>query len=258
MQSCVAQLQNVSACRGGKEVLHALNWSIYAGEFWGLIGPNGAGKSTLLGLFNAMTPASSGQIFFQGSELRKTTLHSVRTQIAHVFQMVEVDPRVPVTVYETVLAGTYSKLGLFRRPGDRERKVALEAIERVGLTEVADRPLGRISGGQKQRAAIARALAQEPSLMLLDEPTAALDWQAQRDILDLIGSLQRSMGLTVVMATHDLNAVSHITTHTAMLKSGSLIHASLTQDAMRSDVLQALYDTPVDVFEHKGRFVALF
>ena len=258
MADCVAVLEDVCAGYGTREVLHSLTWSIEVGQFWGLIGPNGSGKSTLLGLFNAMTPARSGRIFFQGRQVDRANLHAVRTKIAHVFQMLEVDRKIPVTVYEAVLAGTFSKLGLFHRPGEREKALALKALERVGLSDVKDRPLGSVSGGQKQRAAIARALAQEPDLMLLDEPTAALDWQAQRDILELIASLQRALGLTVVMATHDLNAVSHITTHTAMLKGGSLIHLSPTPEAMKGDVLSRLYDTPVDVFEYNGRQVALF
>ncbi len=258
MADCVAALEGVCAGYGAREVLHTLTWRIEAGQFWGLIGPNGSGKSTLLGLFNAMTPAKVGRIFFQGQELTRENLHSIRTKIAHVFQMVEVDRKIPVTVYEAVLAGTFSKLGLFHRPGEREKILALKALERVGLTDVKDCPLGSVSGGQKQRAAIARALAQEPELMLLDEPTAALDWQAQRDILELIASLQKSLGLTVVMATHDLNAVSHITTHTAMLKKGSFVHVSTTREAMQSAVLSRLYDTPVDVFVHNGRQVALF
>ncbi len=254
----ISRLEEVSVCYGAKEVLHNISWEVHAGEFWGLIGPNGAGKSTLLGLFNAMTEKSSGAVYFEDTELNPSNLHESRKKIAHVFQMLEVDPRIPITVFETVLAGTYSRLGLFKRPGAKEKEAALCALRLVGMLDAKDALLGRISGGQKQRTAIARALVQEPKLMLLDEPTAALDWQAQRDILDLIGKLQRSMGLTVVMATHDLNAVSHITTHTAMLKEGSLIHLSTTAEAMRSDVLSTLYGTAVDVFEHNGRKVALF
>ncbi len=258
MTAPIARLEDACVSFGKREVLHGIHWEIGQGEFWGLIGPNGAGKSTLLGLFNAMTPIASGAVYFNEEKVTPKTLHSVRTKIAHVFQMLEVDPRIPVTVFEAVLAGTYAKLGLFHRPGKKEIDAAYAALEATGLTEIKDRPLGRISGGQKQRTAIARALAQKPTLMLLDEPTAALDWQAQRDILNLIGDLQRSMGLTVVMATHDLNAVSHITTHTAILKDGTLIQASKTADAMSSDVLTSLYETPVDVVEHKGRKVALF
>ncbi len=258
MTAPIARLENARVSFGRREVLHGLNWEINQGEFWGLIGPNGAGKSTLLGLFNAMTPLTAGAVYFNEEKITPKTLQKVRTKIAHVFQMLEVDPRIPVTVYEAVLAGTYAKLGLFHRPGKEEMKLAYEALEATGLLDMKDAPLGRISGGQKQRTAIARALAQKPTLMLLDEPTAALDWQAQRDILNLIGQLQRSMGLTVVMATHDLNAVSHITTHTAILKDGALIQASKTEDAMSSDVLTALYETPVDIVEHKGRKVALF
>ena len=127
MVECIASLVDVCAGYGAREVLHTLTWSIKAGEFWGLIGPNGSGKSTLLGLFNAMTPASSGHVFFQGEEVTRTNLHRVRTKIAHVFQMVEVDRKIPVTVYEAVLAGTFSKLGLFHRPGAREKALALKA-----------------------------------------------------------------------------------------------------------------------------------
>ena len=143
MAECIASLVDVCAGYGAREVLHTLTWSIKAGEFWGLIGPNGSGKSTLLGLFNAMTPAASGHVFFQGEQVTRANLHRVRTKIAHVFQMVEVDRKIPVTVYEAVLAGTFSKLGLFHRPGVREKELALKALERVGLTDVKDRPLGR-------------------------------------------------------------------------------------------------------------------
>lgn len=254
----LAQLESVIAGYGRKPIISDFNLTLRAGEFWSLIGRNGAGKSTLMGTFNGLTPVMSGRVFFKGEPVTRANLREVRCHIAHVFQMIDVDPRLPMTVFETVLAGTYGRLGLFRQVSEREIALTKKAIEQVGLTQVADYPLGSVSGGQRQRAAIARALVQEPELMLLDEPTAALDWQAQRDILKLIQDLQVDLGITVLMATHDLNAVSHITTHTAMIQSGRLVWAGPTREAMTSENLSALYDTHVEVFERNGRRIALF
>lgn len=254
----IAELKNVSIGYGRKLIVKNVDLKLSAGEFWSLIGRNGAGKSTLMGAFNGLTPVISGEVFFKGERVTKANLRGVRSRIAHVFQMIDVDPRLPMTVFETVLAGTYGRLGLFRRVQKEEIDLTWHALEQVGLTDLADYPLGCVSGGQRQRAAIARALVQKPELMLLDEPTAALDWQAQRDILHLIRDLQEKLNITVLMATHDLNAVSHITTHTAMLQSGTLVWAGKTDEGMTAENLSRLYGTEVDVFEHNGRRVALF
>jgi manganese/iron transport system ATP-binding protein len=172
--------------------------------------------------------------------------------------MIDIDPKMPLSVFDAVLAGTYGRLGLFRKPGNRERDLARSALRTVGLVDLAHRPLGHLSGGERQRTALARALAQEPDLLLLDEPTASLDWQAQREILTLIRELIRQYPLTVLMATHDLNAVSHIATHAAMLKRGRLIWQGTTDAAMRPALLSELYDVPIALAEVGGRRVALF
>lgn len=254
----LARLAGVRVSFGSRLILDGLDMALAPGDFWGLIGPNGAGKSTLLGLFNGLTRYQSGRVEFLGQPVTPRTASRLRLKIAHVFQMIDIDPKMPLSVFEAVLAGTYGRLGLFRKPGNRERELARSALQTVGLADLAQRPLGQLSGGERQRTALARALAQEPELLLLDEPTASLDWQAQREILTLIRDLIRRYPLTVLMATHDLNAVSHIATHAAMLKCGRLIWQGTTGAAMRPGLLSELYDVPITVAEVGGRSVALF
>jgi manganese/iron transport system ATP-binding protein len=256
--SPVARLAGVRVSFGSRLILDGLDMALAPGDFWGLIGPNGAGKSTLLGLFNGLTRYQSGRVEVLGRHVTPRTASEIRLKIAHVFQMIDIDPKMPLSVFDAVLAGTYGRLGLFRKPGNRERDLARSALRTVGLVDLAHRPLGHLSGGERQRTALARALAQEPDLLLLDEPTASLDWQAQREILTLIRELIRQYPLTVLMATHDLNAVSHIATHAAMLKRGRLIWQGTTDAAMRPALLSELYDVPIALAEVGGRRVALF
>lgn len=254
----LAVLQGVGVAYGRRRVLHDISLTIRPGEFWSVIGPNGAGKSTLLGLFNGLTPFQSGQVFFGGRPLGAGGLRSARLRIAHVFQATDLDPKMPLTVFESVLVGTYGRLGLFKKPGGREKDLALAALETVGLADLAARPIGHLSGGERQRTAIARALAQEPDLLLLDEPTAALDWQAQREILNTVAVLRETYSITVCMVTHDLNAVSTIAQKVAMLREGRLLWSGRTEAAMDPELLGSLYAVPITVIEHDGRKAALF
>ncbi len=254
----VARLNGVSVSFGSRLILDRLDMELRHGDFWGLIGPNGAGKSTLLGLFNGLTRHQSGSVVFLGQAVTPKTARAARLKIAHVFQIIDIDPKMPLTVFEAVLAGTYGRLGLFKKPGRREKELARATLKTVGLADLAHRPLGQLSGGERQRTALARALVQEPTLLLLDEPTASLDWQAQREVLTVVKELVRQYPLTVLMATHDLNAVSHIATHAAMLKRGRLLWQGAARDAMEPRLLSDLYDVPITVTRMDGRSVALF
>lgn len=243
---------------GTRTVLSDVNLDVCRGDFWTIIGPNGAGKSTLLGLFNGLTPRAVGAAHFRGEEINPKTARRIRLNIAHVFQATDLDPKMPLSVLEAVLSGTYGRLGLFHRPGSRERALALSSLEAVGLAHVAARPIGQLSGGERQRVALARALAQEPELLLLDEPTAALDWQAQREILNAVASLREHRALAVVMVTHDLNAVFTLARKVAMVREGRIFWQGDVAQAMQEDLLSTLYGVPIAIAEHEGRKVALF
>lgn len=258
LEQPIAAIKQVSVTLGRRQVLHDINFHLRQGDFCCLIGPNGAGKSTMLGLFNGLIAHSRGVVEFKGQKVDQQNARHARLAIAHVFQMDEIDPKMPLSVYDSVLAGSYGRLGLFKKPGPHERSQAEQALAAVGLSSLAHRPLGHLSGGERQRTAIARALAQEPELLLLDEPTAALDWQAQREILNLIKQLQPRYGLTVLMVTHDLNAVSSMARQVAMLKQGRLIWQGDIAQAMDAELLSRLYGLPITLAQHHDRVIALF
>ena len=253
-----AEISNVSVCFGKNVILKDINLCVRQGDFWGLVGPNGAGKSTLLGLFNALTKPSFGEVFFNNKKLANDNITTIRHSIAHVFQSIDLDPKMPLSVFDSVLSGTYAKLGLFKRVGEKERQLAMKALDYVGLSHLSKRPIGQLSGGERQRVAIARALAQEPEMILLDEPTTALDWQAQREILQTIRKLQEEFSLTVFMVSHDLNAVGSMVNKVAMLKNGRILWQGEVIDAMQESILTELYGVPINISEYNGRKTAIF
>lgn len=254
----LASLSEVTVAFGQRRVLHDISLSVGMGEFWTIIGPNGAGKSTLLSLFNGMTPNDSGVVHYSGREVTRHNLRKVRLAIAHVFQATDLDPKMPLSVFESVLGGSYGRLGLFRKPGKREKDLAMRSLEVVGLSHLAARPIGHLSGGERQRTALARALTQEPELLLLDEPTASLDWHAQREILTAIAALRQKYHLTVIMITHDLNAVFSLAQKVAMMKDGRLIWQGNMEDAVNPSLLSSLYDIPITIAEHGNQKAVLF
>ncbi|MDR2884203.1 MAG: ATP-binding cassette domain-containing protein, partial [Deferribacteraceae bacterium] len=141
--NAMVSFQNASVSFGQRQILHDITFNIYPNEFWTLIGKNGTGKSTLLGLFNGLTPLKSGTVHYKG----EIVTPKVRQKIAHVFQATDLDPKMPLTVFEAVLAGTYGKLGLIKRAGKREKAIAMKSLESVGLSALANRPIGQLSEG---------------------------------------------------------------------------------------------------------------
>jgi manganese/iron transport system ATP-binding protein len=163
-----------------------------------VVGPNGAGKSTLFKLIAGVLPSSSGQVTVYGSQ------PGGHICIAYVPQRSQVDWSFPVSVADVVMMGRVGKLGLFRRPGRKDWDYVHESLAVVGMGDLAGRQIGELSGGQQQRVFIARALAQEAELMLMDEPLTGLDVPSQQDIFEVLAAL-RARGVTVMIATHDLN-----------------------------------------------------
>src|SRR5262252_7323072 len=196
MSGTLLTLRDVNLGYDSRVVLEHLSFAVEGGECLALVGPNGAGKTTLLRGILGLIPVLAGQIEY-GFD-RSTS------PPGYVPQRETLDPIFPLTVFEVVLMGTYGRLALLRPVGRRQRQLAADCLEQVGLADLADRPFWALSGGQKQRVLIARALAVEPRLLLLDEPTAGVDPGAATAIMDLIARWHLAQGLTVVRVSHHL------------------------------------------------------
>lgn len=198
----VVALEDVCAGYFGRDVLDAVTFSVRAGEFVGIIGPNGSGKTTLLNVIAGLHPAQCGSVTVFGAPPPPD-----HRRIGYVPQIESVNWAFPVTVFDVVLMGRYGRLGLFKRPSEEDRQRALAALEEVGMADRADSQIGQLSGGQQQRVFVARALVQDPDLMLLDEPIAGVDATSQHAIFTLLEERQRR-GMTIIATTHDLSCVT--------------------------------------------------
>jgi ABC-type Mn2+/Zn2+ transport system ATPase subunit len=193
------ELRHISAGYNGKRAIEDVNISIAQGQRVGLIGPNGAGKSTLFRSIVGLLTPMNGEVLVNGQTNRRA-----RREAAYVPQFEDVDWNFPVVVMDVVLMGLARKIGWLRLPNRHHRALAMEALERVGLAAYAGRQIGELSGGQKRRAFIARALAQGANILLLDEPFSGVDNVAQNHLFDILDAFKQD-GVTVLLATHDLN-----------------------------------------------------
>ena len=196
------RLRGVSLGYKGRPVLDGVSFVIERGEFAALLGPNGAGKTTLFRGILGLIPVLAGRIEY-GFDRRATPP-------GYVPQKESLDPIFPLTAYEVVLMGAAARVLPLWPVGKRRRHLAAECLARVGLSDAAEEPFWALSGGQKQRILIARALAVEPPLLLLDEPTAGVDPGAEAAIIDVIMRLNRDEGLTVVIVSHHLRLVREV------------------------------------------------
>lgn len=195
------QIDRVTVAYGSSVVLDQIDLTICPGQMLGLIGPNGAGKTTLLKSIVGATKPTRGTIQVLGQPIDR-----VRQHVAYVPQRGDVDWSFPITVQDVVLMGRYGRLGIWRRPSAYDREIALHALDQVGLAKRRHCQIGELSGGQQQRVFVARALAQEADVLLLDEPFNGIDTTTQAVIFDLLYQ-QRQEGRTVLLSTHDLHSV---------------------------------------------------
>lgn len=184
-----------------KPVLWDIDLSIPPGVLMAIVGPNGAGKTTLIKTILGLIPAAAGQVSIYGKPYDEQ-----RKLVGYVPQRGSVDWDFPTSVLDVVMMGAYGRLGWFRRPGRKEREAALEALEKVGMREFADRQISQLSGGQQQRTFLARALLQDAQIYFMDEPFQGVDATTERAIVTLLKNLRRA-GKTVVVVHHDLQTV---------------------------------------------------
>ncbi len=218
-----------------------------------LLGPNGSGKSTLLHLILGLLTPVQGQICLMGRPLQKYS----RRECSKILGLVPQDEQVAfdLSVLEYVLLGRAPYLNLLDRPGGKDHRIAREALATVGLAALQNRLVPSLSGGERQLATVARALAQETEVLLLDEPTSHLDLGNARRILAGLRALKAS-GKTIVLTTHDPNAAAAIADHVILLRGGQVLSSGTTEEVMTSEQLSAAYGVNVEVMQvHDRRWV---
>jgi len=242
------EIQNISLSYSHHPVVTNLSFQVVAGEILGLIGPNGCGKSTIIKALSRVNPLQSGEIKLDGKLLNNLS----RSQMAKIIGVVPQNPSMPdtFTVAEIVLLGRTPYLGLLRHESADDLKIVGWAMERTGITNLANRRVGELSGGERQRVTIARVLAQGTGIVLLDEPTANLDINHQSAILELIRELCQENSLAVLIALHDLNLAAQYCDKLVMLKAGSLFDQGTPQQVMSTDNIRAVYGMESHVYPH--------
>ena len=245
-------MRSVSVELGGARILETVSASVADGEWVALIGPNGAGKTTLLRAVAGLV-AATGSIEVGGRRLAKLSRRELAQMVALVPQM----PTTPaeMTVGEYVLLGRTPHIGYFGTEGSRDVEAADRALVRLDLVRFHYRRLGTLSGGERQRVVLARALVQEAPILLLDEPTSGLDIGRQQQALELVDSLRRDDGLTVLSAMHDLTLAGQYADRLVFVDGGRVVASGLPREVLTRELIAAHYGAEVHVIENGGLVV---
>ncbi len=241
----VLKVEHVTIAYNGRVALRDATFTVLGGERVAVVGPNGAGKSTLFKAIVGLLPLESGRVEVLGCGSRQWEPAS----IGYVPQREDVDLAFPVTVGDVVMMGRVRHIGWLRRPSRRDWEAVRRALEQVGLAELTNRPLGELSGGQVQRTFIARALAQEAPLLLMDEPFAGVDVASEEAILQLLDRL-RERRVTVLLATHDLQMAAEWADRVLLL-NGEVVAYGPPAEALCPDALRQVYGGQLAIWEHE-------
>jgi len=248
------ELRDVTVRLGGRPVVDRVTATVGRGEWVALIGPNGAGKTTLLRAVARLVPFT-GSIALEG----RSTGTLRRTELARLLAVVPQEPSTPpwMTVGEYVLLGRTPHLGALAKESGRDREAAARALDRLDLLDYRERRLGTLSGGEKQRVVVARALAQEARIVLLDEPTASLDIGHQQQALELLDVLRAESELTLVAAMHDLTLAAQYAGRMLLLERGRIAADGSPREVVTEDALSRYYEAAVDVIPVDGRIAVV-
>ena len=238
------QTRNLSFSYKDRAVLHGLSLSIAAGEMVGIVGPNGSGKTTFLKILSAVL-SGAGEVALNGRNIETYR----RRELSKLFAVVQQEARVnfPYTAAEIVLMGRASYHGAFALEGKNDLEIARASMDLTDSLSLADRYLHELSGGEKQGVMIARALAQEPKILLLDEPSAFLDLKHQVQVFELLRRLNRDRGLTIVAALHDLNLAALFCPRLVMLRDGKIYRDGSPCEVLTEKTIDEVYGIRVRV-----------
>jgi len=240
-------VKNVSFSYGDTTVLKNISLTIHTGDYLGMIGPNGGGKTTLLKVMLGLLRPTAGEIFLFGTPLRNfrdwPMIGYVPQKATHI------DPLFPVSVWEVVAMGRYGAKGLFNHLDKSDHVRIAQSLEYVSMQAFAHRLIGDLSLGQQQRVFIARALAAQPEIIILDEPTVGIDLATQEQFYALLKKLNQELGLTLVLVSHDIDVVTHEVTELACINQTLVYHGN-PETFYTGDTLERLYGKNVRFISH--------
>lgn len=239
------EINDLTVAYNGVPALWDVDLTVPSGVLAAIVGPNGAGKSTLIKAALGLIPRAAGMALFFGQSYKRA-----RARVGYVPQRGSVDWDFPTSVLDVVMMGLYGKLGWIRRPGARERSLAMQALEQVGLTDFANRQIGQLSGGQQQRTFLARALVQDADLYFMDEPFAAVDAVTEVAIVNVLRQL-RARDKTVVVVHHDLSTVRDYFDFVALLNV-ELVASGPTALTFTDENLKKAYGGKIAVLAGQG------
>lgn len=246
-------LSGVSHHVGTAPILHGITTDLPRGKLTALIGPNGAGKSTLLRLIGRLEPLQQGAIRIDDLDLTRTPSADLARRMAVLGQQTRIASRLRLS--DLVAFGRWPHH--HGRPGPRDRAIVAEALDAFALTNLSDRFLDEVSGGQAQRAYLAMTFAQDTDWLLLDEPLNNLDMSHARALMSRLSRLVRDSGKSVVVVVHEVNYAAAWADHVVALKAGRIAATGTPDEVLNAHTLSALYDTEVEVTRHRGRPLVL-
>ena len=237
--------------RNGPEILRQVSFSLEDGQFLAILGNNGAGKSTMLKCFNQILRVEGGHVWMDGEDLLTMTHREVAQRVAFVSQNI---PSTQMTVHAVVMLGRrpYMRWGFT----EEDHRIVHEAMDRLHLSDMRGRFLNELSGGERQKVMLARALAQQPKVLLLDEPTSSLDIQNQYQVLDIVRDICRTSTITAVMVIHDLNLALRFCDRFLLLKDGQ-VYRSGDSSILDRQALREVYGVNAHVATVEGKSIVL-
>lgn len=243
----IIQLENIGFSYNHQAVLTEVTHAFEERSFHAIVGPNGSGKTTLIKLLNRLLKPAGGRILLEGQNLQDIGRQALARRMAYVSQFHQF--LFPVSVFDTVLLGR--KPYIRWTPARKDLQIVSEILERLHLEDIAHKGIDQLSGGQRQRVFIARALAQQPEIILLDEPTASLDLKHQYEVMNLLETLRKE-GLTIILAIHDLNLALQYCTDFLVLKNGGIM-ARGGRDIFTEELISRTYNVQARVLEVQNR-----
>jgi zinc/manganese transport system ATP-binding protein len=238
----VIELKNINTIYEGERTpaIFDINLNVKPGEFISLIGPNGSGKTTLLETINGLLPYTKGTGKVFCKEIKKNKIE-IRKNIGYVIQNFDIDPLTPFLCKDVVMTGRAGKIGLFRFPTKNDWDLVSYNLNLVGMSDFIIRPVGKLSGGEFQKILLARALMQDPEILLLDEPFSNLDLTARRKMERLLTKIHDEKNITIIIVSHDLNFIPSKCSRVIVLDKGKIIMEGKRKDILSSDMINNIF-----------------